>query len=238
MRKIGEKLFSMFMGLLVLSIMLFLAKRASVDTLAESTVRRDEAEKVCIVLDAGHGGFDPGKMGVSGQKEAEINLDIALRVRDYLEKNGVKVVMTRETAQGLYDENAENKKVQDMKRRIEIIEEANPLACVSIHQNSYTEEYVNGAQMFYYAESAEGKRLAGLLQESLGKRLNPKNHRAIKANDSYYLLKKTTIPTVIAECGFLSNYREAALLDTEEYQDKVAWAIHMGILQFVNENRE
>ena len=88
--------------------------------------------------------------------------------------------------------------------------------------------------MFYYAESREGKQLASLLQESLRKRLNPDNHRTIKANDSYYLLKKTVIPTVIVECGFLSNYNEAALLEDEEYQDRVAWAIHMGILQFIN----
>ena len=233
MRKIGEKLFSMFLGLLVLAIMLFLAESASVTTVSDNTQRKEEEEKVCIVLDAGHGGFDPGKVGVSGQKEAEINLSIALKVRDYLEANDVNVVMTRETAAGLYDEDSENKKVQDMKRRIAIMEEAAALFCVSIHQNSYTQEYVNGAQVFYYEESQEGKQLAELLQESLKSRLNPQNHRAIKSNDSYYLLKKTTIPTVIVECGFLSNYNEAALLESEEYQDKVAWAIHMGIMQYI-----
>ena len=237
MRKIGEKLFSMLLGLLVLAIMLFLAEEASVTTITDS-VRREEKEKVCIVLDAGHGGFDPGKVGVSGQKEAEINLAIALRVKNYLVANDIHVVMTRESAQGLYDENSDNKKVQDMKRRIAIMEEAHALVCVSIHQNSYTEEYVNGAQVFYYEESQEGKQLAGILQESLKKRLNPENNRAIKANDSYYLLKKTSIPTVIVECGFLSNYKEAALLESEEYQDKVAWAIHMGIMQYVRENEK
>lgn len=238
MRKIGEKIFSMVLGLLVLAIMLFLAEEAAVTTISENVFKEEKQEKVCIVLDAGHGGFDPGKVGVSGQKEADINLSIALKVRDYLEANDVNVVMTRETAQGLYDENSENKKVQDMKRRIAIIEEADPLVCVSIHQNSYTQEYVKGAQVFYYEESKEGKRLSELLQESLRKRLNPDNHRAIKANDSYYLLKKSTVPTVIVECGFLSNYAEAALLENEEYQDKVAWAIHMGIMQYIRENEK
>jgi len=233
MRKIGEKLFSMLLGLLVLAIMLLLAEEASVTTITDSVRKVEEKEQVCIVLDAGHGGFDPGKVGVSGQKEAEINLAIALRVKTYLEAGDIRVVMTRETAQGLYDENSDNKKVQDMKRRIAIMEEAHALVCVSIHQNSYTQEYVNGAQVFYYEESKEGKLLAEILQESLKKRLNPENHRAIKANDSYYLLKKTTVPTVIVECGFLSNYKEAALLESEEYQDKVAWAIHMGIMQYV-----
>ena len=233
MRKIGEKLFSMLLGLLVLAVMLFLAEGASVTTVSRNAEREVEKERVCIVLDAGHGGFDPGKVGVSGQKEAQINLSIALKVRDYLEANDIKVVMTRETAEGLYDENSENKKVQDMKRRIEIMEETNPLACVSIHQNSYSQEYVNGAQVFYYETSPQGKQLAGLLQESLRSRLNPDNHRAIKSNDSYYLLKKSAVPTVIVECGFLSNYKEAELLSEEEYQDKVAWAIHMGIMQYI-----
>ncbi len=254
MQKMGEKLFSVVMGMLVLGVMLYLAKDMSVFTTSENVKEqsaetensRNTEEKengtegiqgtVCVVLDAGHGGFDPGKVGVTGQKEAEINLAITLKVRNYLEANGVKVVMTRETAEGLYDEGENNKKVQDMKRRIAIMEEAAPVAAVSIHQNSYPEEYVNGAQVFYHEESREGEALAALLQEALREYLNPQNHRQKKSNDSYYLLKKTSIPTVIVECGFLSNYKEAALLESEEYQDRVAWAIHIGILQFINKN--
>lgn len=107
--------------------------------------------------------------------------------------------MTRETAEGLYDANASNKKVQDMKRRIAIIDETAPALTVSIHQNSYPEEYVKGAQVFYYTGSTEGQKLADLLQDSLVKRLDPENHRQVKANDSYYLLKKTSTPIVIVE---------------------------------------
>ncbi len=248
MRKLQEKLFSLALGVLVLAVMFHLARELSVYTIsgnvtkeegAQSVERYEEmgaaqTEEVCIVLDAGHGGFDPGKIGVDGQKEADINLAIAEKVKMYLEANDVKVVMTRENQEGLYDENSSNKKVQDMKRRIEIMEEVRPLATVSIHQNSYTEEYVNGAQVFYYADSKEGEALAELLQEALKEYLNPQNHRQKKANNSYYLLKKTQVPTVIVECGFLSNVKEAELLVTEEYQDKVAWAIHMGILQFIH----
>ena len=242
MQKLGEKIFSMVLGLMVLGIMLYLAKGMSVYTSSGMVTEvgpeggKQDEEQVCIVLDAGHGGFDPGKVGVTGQKEAEINLKIALKVRSYLEANDIAVVMTRESEAGLYDEDAENKKVQDMKRRIDIMEGAGALAVVSIHQNSYGEEYVNGAQVFYHEESREGQELASLLQESLRARLNPENHRQIKSNDSYYLLKKTSVPTVIVECGFLSNYKEAALLETEEYQDQVAWAVCMGILQFINKN--
>ena len=106
--------------------------------------------------------------------------------------------MTRETDQGLNDEDASNKKVQDMKKRLEIIEEADPELVVSIHQNSYHEEYVKGAQVFYYATSQNSKRLADIIQEQL-KSLDSENHREAKGNDSYFLLKKTSKPIVIVE---------------------------------------
>lgn len=182
---------------------------------------------------APHGGIDPGKIGINGAEEKDINLAITQRVRQYLEAQDIAVVMTRETERGLYDEEASNKKVQDMKRRIAKIEEAAPVLTVSIHQNSYPEEYVHGAQVFYYQNSVQGQQLAEKLQESLVQRLDPENHRQIKANNSYYLLKKTGTPIVIVECGFLSNRAEAEKLCTEEYQDKAAWAIQMGILQFL-----
>ena len=102
---------------------------------------------------------------------------------------------------------------------------------VSIHQNSYPEESVKGAQVFYYGQSKEGKKLAETLQQALIDQLDPKNHRQAKANESYFLLKKTPSPTVIVECGFLSNSEEAALLITEEYQKKVAEAVKIGILE-------
>lgn len=165
-----------------------------------------------------------------------MNLSIARKVRQYLEAQGIRVVMTREDENGLYDSDASNKKVQDMKRRVALIEEAKPAITVSIHQNSYPEEYVHGAQVFYYDGSRDGQLLADLLQKQLVEKLDPENRRQIKANDSYYLLKKTDIPIVIVECGFLSNQAEAALLAQEDYQDRVAWAIHMGILQYLAES--
>ena len=235
MKKYIEKYFSLGVGLLMAAALLYIAKEGG--QYIDSRQVQIGEEQVCIVLDAGHGGDDPGKIGINGSREKEINLAITKKVKAYLEANDIKVVLTREGDEGLYDAGAENKKVQDMKRRIEIMEEAQPLAVVSIHQNSYPEEYVKGAQVFYHKDSKEGEQLAALLQEQLRLKLNPENHRQIKANDSYYLLKKTQIPTVIVECGFLSNSKEAALLADEEYQMKVAWAIHMGILQYINKQR-
>lgn len=230
MSRVEQKLISIAMGVLLVVSMFFVGKEAAEYTAANNV----KVKEICVVIDAGHGGDDPGKIGVNGALEKDINLQIAFLVKDYLEQNNVKVVLTRETEAGLYDANASNKKVQDMKRRLAIIEEVKPMLTVSIHQNSYPEEYVHGAQVFYYNGSAEGQKLAEKIQTQFVKRVDGENKRQIKANDSYYLLRKTATPIVIVECGFLSNYEEAEKLCQEEYQEKVAWAIHMGILQYLN----
>lgn len=191
--------------------------------------------KFCVVIDAGHGGADPGKVGINGSLEKDINLEIAEKLKKFLEAEDVEVIMTRTDGNGLYDENASNKKVQDMKRRIAIIEEAQPEIVVSVHQNSYHEEYVHGAQVFYYTGSTTGKKLAELIQECFITGVDPENKREAKANDSYYLLKKTSRPIVIVECGFLSNREEEEKLNTEIYQEKAAWAIHMGVMRYLNQ---
>ena len=105
---------------------------------------------------------------------------------------------------------------------------------MSIHQNSYPSAKVHGAQVFYYKDSEQGKRLAALLQDSLREKVDPDNHRQIKENTNYYLLKKTTLPIAIVECGFLSSPEEAEMLTQEEYQDRIAWAVCLGILQYLN----
>lgn len=187
--------------------------------------------EICVVIDAGHGGDDPGKIGINKAKEKEINLQISKKVKALLEKENIKVVMTRTDDGGLYQPNSSNKKVEDMRKRCEIISKAKPVFTVSIHQNSYPQESVKGAQVFYYGQSQQGEKLAKTLQKVLIEQLDPQNHREAKANESYFMLKKTESPTVIVECGFLSNYEEAELLVTEEYQQKVAQAIATGILQ-------
>lgn len=205
-------------------------------------VQSDDAEKivkkedpVCIVVDAGHGGTDPGKIGINDALEKDINLSIALKLRDMLEKKDIEVVLTRDTDTALHSENATNKKAEDMQNRCALITEANPVFTVSIHQNSYTTEDVKGAQVFYYDQSEEGKKLAESIQSSLIERVDTENTREAKANESYYLLKKTPTPTVIVECGFLSNRTEADLLLTEEYQEKLVRAIYMGIMDYLEE---
>lgn len=240
MKERMEKIFSLALGALLVMSMLYVARGAAVLVNGRNVENTEDGaqSQICVVIDAGHGGDDPGKIGVNQLLEKDVNLSIALKVRQYLEAQGIRVVMTREDENGLYDSGASNKKVQDMKRRVALIEETAPAITVSIHQNSYPEEYVHGAQVFYYENSRDGQLLAQLLQSQLVEKLDPENHRQIKPNDSYYLLKKTNIPIVIVECGFLSNQTEAKLLGQEEYQDRVAWAIHMGILQYLAETEK
>ena len=220
-------------AVLLLISMYMVGRETAVYVMGRNVVKGDGTER-CVVIDAGHGGIDPGKIGINDVAEKDINLNIALKVKKYLEFNDVKVIMTRETDKGLNDPDASNKKVQDMKRRLALIEETAPALAVSIHQNSYPEEYVHGAQIFYYAGSQEGKVLAELLQARFWDKVDPDNNRQIKPNDSYYLLKKTSVPIVIAECGFLSNWAEAEKLCSDAYQEKIAWAICVGILQHLN----
>ena len=188
-----------------------------------------EAEKSdgIVVLDAGHGGTDSGKVGINGVKEKDINLTITNSVKKILEKENIQVIMTRET-----DEQLAQSKVEDLKYRVSLMNEKKTSLAVSIHQNSYHEENVFGAQVFYYKTSTEGKKAAAVIQEAL-QEVNPENTKKIKANDTYYLLKRTEVPTIIVECGFLSNPEEAAKLTDAKYQKKMADAITKGIIACV-----
>ncbi|MDE6971024.1 MAG: N-acetylmuramoyl-L-alanine amidase CwlD [Eubacterium sp.] len=219
----------LIMSVIVLVCACVLAKTSAVYV----TGRQVERQKDCIVLDVGHGGFDSGKIGVNGELEKDINLQIALKLKKVLEDNGISVVMTREDDQGLYDENASNKKAQDLQRRCDMINDEKPLMTISIHQNSYTSPEIRGAQVFYYTPSSESQQLAETIQKTLIEQVDPENHREAKANDSYYLLKKTDSVIVIVECGFLSNPQEAEKLADEEYQQKMADAICIGVSQYL-----
>jgi N-acetylmuramoyl-L-alanine amidase len=190
----------------------------------------------CIMIDVGHGGFDSGKVGVNGELEKDINLQIALKLKKTLEDQGMSVIMTREEDKGLYDEGASNKKAQDLQRRCDLINEKKPLMTISIHQNSYTSPQIKGAQVFYYTTSAESQKLAEIIQKTLIEQVDPDNHREAKPNDSYYMLKRTSSVIVIVECGFLSNPEEAAKLTDEEYQQKLVEAICQGAFQYMEKD--
>ncbi len=190
-----------------------------------------------VVLDAGHGATDSGKVGINGALEKDINLAIVGYVRELLQKEGVKVTLTRADDAPLYEETAGNKKMSDMKNRIATIETAKPDAVVSIHQNSYTDQSVRGPQVFYYTGSVAGEQLASCIQSRFTDLIGDENRRQVKANKDYYLLIHTAVPTVIVECGFLSNPEEAGRLITEEYQQGVAGVVAQGILDWLQESQ-
>ena len=139
-----------------------------------------------VLIDAGHGGFDPGKVGIDSSLEKDINLAISLKLQTLLTQNDIEVIMTRTTDTALSTDSDTNKKKADMRRRREAIKNSNPDVVISIHQNSFPSEQSKGAQVFYYSHSKESKELATILQNQLIKTLDPSNHRLEKANDTYY----------------------------------------------------
>ena len=201
----------------------------------ESLQTREAKKARVIILDAGHGGPDPGKIGAEGQLEKDINLEIVYRIKGYLEANDVTVALTRQKDEGLHSAGDKNKKTADMRKRIEIINGTAPEAMVSIHQNSYHGPEISGPQVFYYQNSEEGKEFARLMQKRFDYVLGAGNRRQAKANGNYYLLTHSRPVSIIVETGFLSNPEEARKLETEEYQDRVAWTVAMGILQYMNQ---
>ena len=158
----------------------------------EEASSRAEGNRL-ILIDAGHGGNDPGKVGVDGVLEKDLNLALAKKLEVLLGQQDMEVMLIREEDRGLYDEDASNKKAQDMKRRCELINSEQPVCVVSLHQNSYHEEGVRGAQVFYYGTSKESEQLAKLLQAELVRAGDPESARQARANDTYYLLKKTEV---------------------------------------------
>lgn len=228
--KTEKKWFATGMAIFLLIAMAVLSKKAAIYTISVSKPK----EKM-VVIDVGHGGNDPGKVGFGGILEKDINLQIALKLENLLKQSDLKVVLTRDSDKGLYDENATNKKAQDMRRRIEFMERKKADLVISIHQNSFHDSFVKGPQCFYYTHSSEGQKIAGIMQRTLNEGLCIENPRQEKANESYYILKKSAMPTIIVECGFLSNPEEAELLSDEVYQEKVAFQIYMGIQKCFND---
>ena len=225
--------------LLAMCVVVLFAKSKAGERLASVFSGRTDNGGPVIVIDAGHGGVDPGKVGVSGVLEKDVNLAVAQKLQARLTADGFTVVMTRTEDVGLYSDTATNKKREDMAARVRLISEADPELTISIHQNSFPDASCKGAQVFYYKDSEESRMLAEFLQKTFPEVLRDGNTRQAKANSDYYLLKRTECPIVIAECGFLSSPEEERLLSTAEYQEKVADALYEGIKQYLTgrENR-
>jgi len=190
-----------------------------------------------VVLDAGHGGEDPGAVSdYSGIREKEINFYIASKVKELLEAENFTVIMTREDDTLKYEEGTTSvtqKRRQDLIRRKKIMDESGADLVVSIHLNKFPQEKYYGAQVFYPPNSPESKTAAELIQKSLREIVDPENKReAMLKKAEIIILKNIKVPTVIVECGFLSNQQEERKLADTEYQDTLALAIKEGIMKY------
>lgn len=191
-----------------------------------------------IVIDAGHGKPDEGAQSSTGTTEAETNLKIALKLQNLLEQSGTTVILTRSDENAIYDIDAKTlkqKKISDIHNRVKIGNESSADLFVSIHLNKIPQQQYDGWQTFYKEGSEEGKKLAISIQNSLNDAIQKENNRVAKTIDNVYIIKHVEIPITIVECGFLSNPEEEKQLLEDEYQNRLAWGIYNGIIDYFYE---
>ena len=187
-----------------------------------------------IVVDAGHGGVDGGVVGKNGTKESDLNLAVSLQLKGLLEEAGFEVTLTRKTSSGLYGMPTKGFKKRDMLKRKEIIENAAPDLVLSIHQNFYPASSARGAQVFYNAKNARSQTLAQCLQTQLNDEYQKQGVKSrVEKSGEYYILQCTDAPTVIVECGFLSNAKDEALLKSDDFKRKLCSSVVAGVLQYL-----
>lgn len=193
-------------------------------------------QRATVILDAGHGGFDGGAVAHDGTVEKEINLKIALKLKEFLKLGGYEVIMTRDGDVSTDDVETDKiaaRKKSDLKNRLKLMKDYPDAVFVSIHLNKFTTSAAAGSQVFYSAGREESKKLGEDIQKSIVRLLQPENSRVNKqATSSTYILYNATLPAVLVECGFLSNTAELKRLKTEEYQNKMAFSIFCGIMDY------
>lgn len=215
---------------LALSLVLLLSCSFALSAASAAAV---PANAPCIVLDAGHGGVDPGVVGrTTGEKESDVNLKIVQKLQKLFSDAGFRVVLTRKNAGGLYGLPTKGYKRRDMEERRRIIREAEPDFVLSVHQNTFPADTSRrGGQVFFREGSAAGEALAVSIQARLNS-LGGRSVSALKGN--FFLLGCADCPSALVECGFLSNAEEERLLLTDEYQGKIARAVFEGVLSFLS----
>ena len=211
------------------------------NTLSKGTIKSVSTSKSLkpmptVIIDAGHGGFDGGAVAADGTIEKDLNLSIALKLNAVLKVMGFNTVLTRSADLSMEDEDVTgSKKVSDMKNRLKIMQKYPEAVFISIHMNKFGTSQPNGTQVFYgVTEGSE--MLAKSIQTSVKQELQPLNHRVVKkTNKDIYLLYNSTIPSVIIECGFLSNSGDLENLKSEDYQKAISWAITKGVAMYFKE---
>lgn len=233
---LNKKRITLILSGIFLSVFVFILTTGNAEEQNKyiSTVSLPTSGKT-IVIDAGHGVPDEGAQSSNGTTEAETNLKIALKLQNLLEQSGCTVILTRSDENAIYDidsKTLKQKKISDIKNRVKIGNESSADIFVSIHLNKIPQSQYDGWQTFYKEGSEDGARLAKTIQENLNKTIQKENNRIAKTIDKIYIIKHVEIPTTIVECGFLSNPDEEKLLLEDEYQNKLAWGIYNGIIDY------
>jgi N-acetylmuramoyl-L-alanine amidase len=202
----------------------------------EPTISWIMAEKT-ILIDPGHGGTFPGRVNEDNVLEKDINLQIALKLEQYLTETGANVLLSRRTDTDLVPEAAQKEKLllqqrADIEQRVQLAAQSNADYMLSIHCNSIPDEKWSGAQVFFNPDDEESKTLAKAIQASLNQHLEENDREALPREDTY-LFKNAATTTIIIECGFLSNPDEAANLQDDAYQSQLAWAVYLGLQDYL-----
>ena len=224
------------MSLITICLMVCVIQTAKTDKETVQTVTLPVTNKV-IVIDAGHGVPDEGAESSNGISEAKTNLNIALKLQTLLEQSGATVILTRSDENAIYDidsKTLKEKKISDLKNRVKIGNESSADLFVSIHLNKIPQQQYSGWQTFYKSGDENGTKLAKCIQSSLNESIQKENNRVAMKLDTVYIMKKVEIPISIVECGFLSNPEEEKNLLNDEYQNKLAWGIYTGIIDYFN----
>ncbi len=221
----------MYVGMLIFFALMF------VNCFVYMSGAKEDEKEIVIVVDAGHGGNDPGKVSADGIMEKDVNLAIALKLKDKLEDKNIKVILTRDSDICLADTGTSNKKKSDMINRMEIVNDNKADLLISIHQNSYKDSSVKGAQVFYHGSSEQSKKVAQVVQGKIQEEIDNENNRKAKEANDYYILRKSVCPAIIIECGFLSNPEETSKLVDEKYQEKLAETIADAVCEIYDYNQ-
>lgn len=231
---LSKKRIMIVASVIMVALFTFVIQTNTKNTNVVQTVALPVSNKV-IVLDAGHGKPDEGAQSSTGTTEAETNLKIALKVQSLLEQSGATVILTRSDDEAIYDldsKTLKQKKISDIHNRVKIGNEAQADIFVSIHLNKIPQEQYWGWQCFYKEGNEQSIKLAKSLQENLNESIQKENKRVAMKLENVYIMKHVEIPISIVECGFLSNKEEEKLLLEDSYQDKLAWGIYNGIIDY------
>ena len=218
--------------IIICVIFLNVRKTKTLPTIAIPSTNRS------VIIDAGHGLPDAGAVGYECLTVEKINLSIAMKLQKLLESSGTITYLTRSDENGIYDINSKSikqKKISDIKNRVELINKTGSEILISIHLNKFSDNKYSGWQVFYRENSEESNRLADCIQNSINKNIDRENKRITKPIKDIYIIDNSKIPAVIVECGFISNPEEAILLQDETYQNKIVWGIYIGIQEYFKE---